>query len=93
MEIQQKDDGKTGMFFIEQDGKNVAELVYSWRGKDRIVIEHTGVEDVLKGKGAGKDLVAKSVEFAREKGIKIIPICSFAKSIFEKTEEYEDVLF
>jgi uncharacterized protein len=93
MKIQQKDDGITGMFFIDQDGENVAEMVYSWKGKDRIVIEHTGVDDVLKGKGAGKELVAKSVDFAREKGIRIIPICSFAKSVFDKTKEYEDVLF
>jgi uncharacterized protein len=92
MEIQQKDDGKTGMFFIEQDDEIVAELVYSWKGKDRITIEHTEVDDVLKGKGAGKELVVKSVEFAREKSTKIIPICSFAKSVFDKTKEFQDVL-
>ncbi len=92
MEIQQKDNDITGMFFIEQEGKKVGELVYSWRNKDTIIIEHTGVEDVLKGQGAGKQLVARSVEFAREKGIKIVPVCSFAKSIFAKTKEFEDVL-
>lgn len=92
MNIQQKDDGKTGMFFIEQDERRVAELVYSWKDKDRIIIEHTGVEEVLKGKGAGKELVAKTVEFARKEGIKIIPVCSFAKRIFDKTDEYKDVL-
>lgn len=92
MNIQQKDDGKTGLFFIEQDDKKVAELVYSWKGNDRIIIEHTEVDDALKGKGAGKELMAKTVEFAREKGIKIIPVCSFAKHIFEETKQYEDVL-
>jgi uncharacterized protein len=92
MVIQQKDDGKTGMFFIEHDDEIVAEMVYSWRGKDRIIIEHTGVDDGLKGKGAGKQLVAKSVEFAREKGIKIVPLCPFAKSVIDKTKEFQDVL-
>ncbi len=92
MEIQQKDNAKTGMFFIKMEGKKVAELVYSWSGNDRIIIEHTEVDDVLKGKGAGKELVAKTVEFAREKGIKIVPVCSFAKGIFEKTKDYIDVL-
>jgi uncharacterized protein len=92
MEIQQKDDGKTGMFFIEQGNEIVAELVYSWHGKDRIIVEHTEVDNVLKGKGAGKELVVKSVEFAREKSIKIIPVCSFAKRIFDKTIEFQDVL-
>lgn len=92
MNIHQKDDGKTGMFFIEQDDKRVAELIYSWQDEDRIIIEHTGVEDVLKGKGAGKELVAETVEFARKKSIKIVPICSFAKRIFDTTEGYKDVL-
>lgn len=92
MEIQQKDNAKTGMFFIEQEGKKVAKLVYTWAGDDRIIIEHTEVDDSLKGEGAGKELVAKLVEFAREKGIKIIPVCSFAKSVFKKTQEYQDVL-
>jgi uncharacterized protein len=92
MEIQQKDSGIAGIFFIEQEGEKVAELIYSWRDKGTIIIEHTGVEDILKGKGAGKELVTRAVEFAREKGIKIVPMCSFAKSIFAKTKEFEDVL-
>jgi predicted GNAT family acetyltransferase len=92
MEIQQKDNAKTGMFFIEHEGKKVAKMIYTWAGDDRIIIEHTEVDDILKGQGAGKALVAKSAEFAREKGIKIVPICSFAKSVFSKIKEYQDVL-
>jgi uncharacterized protein len=92
MEIQQEDDGKTGMFFINQEDEKVAELVYSWRAKDRIIIEHTGVDDVLKGKGAGKELVEKAVEFAREKNIKIVPSCPFAKSVIDKNKAFQDVL-
>lgn len=92
MEIQQENDDKNGLFFIEQEGKKVAKMIYTWAGDDRIIIEHTEVDDALKGKGAGKELVAKSVEFAREKGIKIVPVCSFAKSIFDKVTDYQDVL-
>jgi uncharacterized protein len=84
MKILQKDNGKTGMFFIEQKGEKVAKLVYSWKGKDTIIIEHTEVDDVLKGKGAGKELVTKTMEFAQEKGIELVPVCPFAKSIIDK---------
>jgi uncharacterized protein len=35
----------------------------------------------------------KIVKFAREKNIKILPLCSFAKSVFDKMEEIRDVLF
>jgi predicted GNAT family acetyltransferase len=92
MDIQHIDDGRKGMFFIKQDGKRVAEMTYVWTGQDRIIIDHTAVDDVLKGQGAGKQLVAKAVEFAREKGIRILPLCPFAKHVFETVPEYGDVL-
>lgn len=92
MDIQQQDDGHKGQFYIEQDGQQVAEMTYVWAGTDRIIIDHTGVDEVLKGKGAGKQLVAKAVDFARSKGIKIVPLCPFAKAVFDKIPEYRDVL-
>jgi len=92
MEIQHKDNNKTGVFFIEENGEKLAELVYSWNGNDRIIIEHTEVNDVLRGKNIGKTLVATLVEFAREKGIKIVPVCLFAKNVLDKNKEYQDVL-
>ena len=92
MEIQQKDNGKKGAFFIEQQGEIVAEMTYVWTGKTGIIIDHTEVDEKLKGQGAGKQLVIKAVEFAREKGLKIMPICTFAKRFFDKEIAYRDVL-
>ncbi len=92
MEIQQKDNGEKGSFYIEIGKSIVAEMTYVWAGRDRIIIDHTEVGDALKGKGVGKQMVAKAVDFAREKGIKIIPLCPFAKSVFDKVKEFGDVL-
>lgn len=92
MEILQKDDGSKGMFYVEQDNTVLAEMVYVWAGTDKIIIDHTDVSDVLAGKGVGKQLLTKAVEFAREKGLKIIPLCPFAKSVFERVKEFRDVL-
>jgi uncharacterized protein len=92
MEIQQKDDGKKGMFYVEQNRQILAQMTYVWAGDAKIVIEHTEVDDSLGGKGIGKLMVEKAVQFAREKGIKIIPRCTFAKSVFDKTEGFKDVL-
>ncbi|AFK04838.1 hypothetical protein Emtol_3712 [Emticicia oligotrophica DSM 17448] len=93
MEILQKDNGENGVFYIEVEGELAAEMTYVWRGNhDRILIDHTEVKEILKGKGAGKQLVAKAVNFAREKKIKIVPICPFAKGVFEKVPEFQDVL-
>lgn len=92
MEVKQKDDGKNGMFYVEQEGKVLAQMTYVWTGAERIIIDHTEVDDALRGQSAGKQLVAKAVEFAREKSLKIIPLCPFAKSVFDKVVEYRDVL-
>ncbi|MBK6836522.1 MAG: N-acetyltransferase [Bacteroidetes bacterium] len=92
MEIKHNDNGEKGAFYIEVNGKSVAEMTYVWAGTDRIIIDHTGVGEILKGKGAGKLMLAEAVKFARSKGIKIVPLCPFAKSVFDKTPEYNDVL-
>lgn len=92
MNVQQSDNGQRGKFFILVDNKEVAEMTYTWAGAERIIIDHTDVNDVLKGKNAGKQMVMKAVEFARTKGIKIIPLCPFANSVFQKTPEIRDVL-
>lgn len=92
MEIQHKDNGKKGAFFMEQHGEIVAEMTYVWTGKTGIIIDHTNVDVKLKGQGAGKKLVIKAIEFARENGLKIMPLCPFAKSVFDKEIAYRDVL-
>lgn len=92
MEIQQRDDGKKGAFFIEQAGKQVAEMTYVWAGTERFIIDHTEVGEELKGQQAGKQLVARAVAFAREKGVKIMPLCPFAHAVMNKNPDYQDVL-
>lgn len=97
MDVKQKDNGEKGIFFIEADNevssdKTIAEMTYVYEGKEKIIINHTEVDPSLKGKGVGKLLVLNAVEFARSKNIKILPLCSFAKSVFDKTPELIDVL-
>lgn len=92
MEVSQLDDHKNGKFFIADGSKILAEMTYVWAGEDKIIIDHTDVKPELNGKGAGKQLLFKAVEFARNKNIKIIPLCPFAKSMFDKLEEIRDVL-
>jgi len=92
MLIQNKETGDEGTFFIEEGNERLATLYYNWRGEDRIIVEHTEVSEKLKGQGIGKKLVDHAVAFAREKHIKIVPLCPFAQSVFDKYNGYEDVL-
>lgn len=92
MKIQRQQHGKRGAFFIEENGEWVAEMTYSREGVRKIVIDHTEVDESLKGKGIGKHLVAAAVQYARKNNLLIKPVCPYVKSVLEKSEEFEDVL-
>lgn len=92
MEIKQHNTDKNGDFYIEENGKTLAVMTYVYAGEHKFIIDHTQVNEGGEGKGLGKKLVHAAVEFAREKGHTILPLCPFAKSVFDKTPEYADVL-
>ncbi len=92
MEILPRDDGFKGSFYIKDNNDILAEMTYVWAGVEKIIIDHTDVSPVLKGQGTGKKMLLKLVEFARGKGLKIIPLCPFTKSVFDKSKELNDVL-
>ena len=93
MKIEQKQEGSKGLFFIGDEDPHRAEMTYSMANDSKMIIDHTEVSDELRGMNIGKQLVNAAVEYAREKQIKIIPLCPFARSVFDKTTEYHDVLF
>jgi len=81
-----------GFFYIEIEGKQEAMMTFVFAGEDKIIIDHTEVNPGNEGKGFGKKMVTKAVEYARENNLKIIPLCPFAKSVFDKVAEFRDVL-
>ena len=91
-EVKLKIDSNKGFFYIDVDGKHEAMMTFVFAGEDKIIIDHTEVNAGNEGKSFGKKMVVKAVEYAREKGIKIIPLCPFAKSVFDKVAEFRDVL-
>ena len=92
MVIKNKKVGTKGMFYVNNDEKIVAEMVYTMPSPDKMIIEHTEVNDELKGQNVGFQLVKTAVEFARANNIKIIPLCPFANSVFKRKPELADVL-
>jgi len=85
-------DHKNGSFNMIVNETIAAQMTFVFAGDKKIIIDHTEVNNGYNGKGYGKILVAKAVDFARENKLKIIPLCPFVKSIFDKTPDYNDVL-
>lgn len=89
--VSHEPDGHKGAFVIDRDGRRLATLAYSIAG-DRLIISHTEVDAALRGTGSGARLVAAAVEWARTTDRRIMPLCPFARSVFDKTPAYHDVL-
>lgn len=93
MLVQHKQVGGKGMFFVQQEGNILAEMVYTMVSAEKMIIEHTEVSDELRGQNTGYQFVSTAVEYARTHGIKIIPLCPFANAVFKKKPEFTDVLY
>ncbi|AOM77065.1 GNAT family N-acetyltransferase [Pedobacter steynii] len=93
MKIEQANDDKKGSFKAIENYKEAGVMTYVWAGPGKIIIDHTEVNPEFSGKGVGKTLVLDAVRYARENKVKILPLCPFAKSVFDKNEDLKDVLF
>ena len=91
MKISNKQTGNEGVFYIDRDGQQIAEMTYTV-SEGVMIIDHTAVDESLRGQHVGNELVARAVEFARAQNMKIVPQCSFARSVFEKQKALSDVL-
>jgi len=91
--IEKEDHGHKGRFVIYEDTQFAGEMTFTWAGESKMIIDHTGVEEAFGGKGYGKQLVMAAVSFARENDIKILPLCPFAKKVFDRNPELNDIRF
>ena len=91
IKIEREDDGKKGRFAIYENGELGGEMTYVWAGKSKFIIDHTEVDENFGGKGFGKKMVVEAVEYARKNDLKIMPLCPFAKKVFDKDNDINDV--
>ncbi len=92
MTIEHNAQAHKGVFTATDNGAIAGQMTYVMSGSDKMIIDHTEVDPAFSGKGIGKALLMELVNYVREKHIKVIPLCPFAKSVFDKTKEIRDVL-
>jgi uncharacterized protein len=93
MTIERHDDGKRGYVEAVENNIQAGKMTYTWVGEAKIIIDHTEVGVAFGGKGVGKKLLMEMVKFAREKQLRIMPLCPFARAMFERDKSIGDVLF
>lgn len=90
--IQRHDDGKKGFVEALEGTIPTGKMTFTWAGETKLIIDHTEVGTDFGGKGVGKKMLMNLVEYAREKDVKILPLCPFAAAMFKKDESITDVL-
>ena len=93
MTVRREQKGHRGAFYIDGEGGRLAELTTSAAPDGQLVIlEHTEVDPSLRGQGVARKLVEAAVIWAREQHIKLVPVCPFAKAVFEREPAFRDVV-
>jgi uncharacterized protein len=92
MSFEQVDDGKYGVFKLIQGDLVAGEMAYTWAGDSMLIIDHTDVNERFRGQGVGRKLLDELIAYVRERQVKVIPLCPFAKSVFDKDASIHDVL-
>ena len=72
------------IYCLNEDNKIIAEITYFDSNDGYYTIDHTFVDESLRGQGVAKQLVEYAIEEIRKKGFKIKATCSFAKKYLEE---------
>ena len=75
-------------FIATVDGA-VAVLNYKEQG-EMIYLVHTEVPLSMEGKGIGGKLAKAGLDYARDKGLKVVARCPFVASYLQRHPEYQD---
>ncbi len=91
MTIHHHTEATKGSWYIEEQGERLAELGYRVLENGVYSLDSTRVDDRLRGKSAGKQLVEAAVAFARANNLKLRAVCPFVVALFEKMPVWDDV--
>ncbi|MEI6946424.1 GNAT family N-acetyltransferase [Paraflavisolibacter sp. H34] len=80
-----------GFFEIKDNGQRIAEMVISVAAGE-LTVYHTEVVPEAEGKGLAKKLLAAMVAYAREQGLKVVPLCPYVHAQFARNPAaYADI--
>ena len=67
-------------------------IMYEMLDEDTINLYHTEVDSALEGKGVGRIIVLKTLEYCKKHKLKVLPSCPFIAKFILKHPEWQDVV-
>lgn len=80
-----------GRYAYAHDDGRESELTYAIR-PEGLAWDHTFTPRDLRHEGAAKKLLAHGVADMRARGLKVIPVCPYVQSQFDRHPDWQDVL-
>ena len=90
-EITRQRDALGGRFAVTDGGAEQGYLTYVLQD-GVMVIEHTVVAPRFQGQGIAGRLVEETARYAREEGLKVRPLCSYAARVMSRDPKFQDLL-
>ncbi len=87
MEITQNTLSGGPRFEIKEKEETLGEMVYRIEDNKTLVIEHTYLNPVLRGKNLGYSLLEEVVKFAHSAHLKVKSECTYASKLLERNKE------
>ena len=78
--------------FVVRTPEGEGQLTYREPREGVVDLTHTHVDRSLRGQGVAEALVEAAFAYARERGLRVVPSCSFVKGWVEKNPDQQDVL-
>ncbi len=72
-------------------GQKVGEITFVRIGIDKLIIEYTNVHPDFRNRKIGLTLVRNVANMARSQHRHIITLCPFARAMFNKYSEFDDI--
>jgi uncharacterized protein len=77
--------------FVADVGGQLAYLTYLDRGEHVLELDHTYVPTASRGGGIASQLTARALQYARERGYRVVPSCPFVAAYMDRHPEYRDL--
>ena len=77
-------------FAADVDGKT-AYITYRELDRQRLELDHTYVPHERRGGGIASQLTVRALEYARERGFRVVPSCPFVAAYIERHPEYREL--
>jgi uncharacterized protein len=77
--------------FVADVGGKTAYITYRELDGPLLELDHTYVPREFRGGGIASQLTVRALEYARERGWRVVPSCPFVAAYMERHPEYGDL--